>query len=257
MKRIICITLFLITGNMLIGGELTKEEFIKTLKDKKIFYHQNKKTKEEMISINKESVLTNDDIKNFILFDKLTSISIHTPKNITNEGLYHLSEINTFKSVTLSGPNISDETLKFLEKSTELKALSVSSNKITGSGLKYIADKKNIYIINFGASPITDDGLKNINKLENLEDLDLYRVKISDEGLKNLVNLKKMRRLVLDETRITDKSVPYILEMLGNSSQEASVHIYKTKISRNGVKQLLKSGIKVNCDYKDLSSEIP
>lgn len=244
--------------NISIAGELTKEELIEKFINKKITYHQNKKTKEERIFIERNSILTNDDLKNFKVFEKLTSIHIDAPKNITNEGLYHLSEINTFKSVTLSGPNISDETLKFLEKSIELEALSVSSNKITGFGLKYIADKKKVDTLNFGASPITDDGLKNISRLENLEDVDLYRTKISDEGLKNLVNLKKMRRLVLDETKITDKSVPIIIEMMGNRDKyDTYIHIYKTKISRNGVKELLKAGVKVNCDYKDLSSEIP
>ena len=244
---------------MLFGIELTKEEFLKTFKNKKIFYHQNKKNKEEMVSINKDSILINADFKNFILIDKLTDIDIHTPKNITNDGLLYLKEIDTFKSVSLSGPNVSDDTLKILEKSTGLRALSVSSNKITGSGLKYIANKKNIYIINFGASPITDEGIKNISELENLEDLALYRTNITDEGLKHLVNLKKMKRLQIDETKITDTSVPYIIQMMGNKQDKYDTYliIYKTKISRNGVKELLKAGIKVNCDYKDLSSEIP
>ena len=258
MKKILSFIITLFFGSILFAGELTKEDFIKTLKDKKVFYHQNKKTKEEMITIKKESVLTNDDLKNFLLFDKITSISIHTPKNIINEGIFHLNDIVTFKIVKLSGSNISDETLKFLEKSDALEALFISSASINGSGLKYIADKKNVDTLNFGASPINDDGIKNISGLENLEDLNLYRTKISDAGMKYLVNLKKMRRLQLDETKITDKSVPYIVEMMGNQDKyDTYVIIYKTKISRNGIKELLKAGIKVNCDYKDLSSEIP
>ena len=129
-------------GNILIGSDLTKEEFIETFKAKKIFYRQNKKNKEESISIKKESIITNSDFKYFVLFDNLTYFSIHTPENITNEGLLSLCEIKTFKTVKLSGGNISDETLQILEKSPGLKAFSISGTQINGSGLKYIADKK-------------------------------------------------------------------------------------------------------------------
>jgi|GEM_PF-2389029 hypothetical protein len=142
MKRIMCFLVLLFVGNILIGSDLTKEEFIKTFKAKKIFYRQNKKNQEESISIKKESIITNSDFKYFVLFNKLTYLSIHTPKNITNKGLVSLCEIKTFKTVKLSGENISDETLQILEKSPELKAFSVSDAQIKGSGLKYIADKK-------------------------------------------------------------------------------------------------------------------
>jgi|GEM_PF-2952923 Leucine-rich repeat (LRR) protein len=106
---------------------------------------------------------------------------------------------------------------------------------------------------------ITDEGIKNISGLINLEYLTLYRTKVTDEGIKHLVNLKKLKKLELDETNITDKSVPYIIEMMGNKQDKYDTYliIYETKISRKGVKKLLEAGIQVNCDYKDLSSEIP
>ncbi len=259
MKIIMCFLALLFVGNILIGSDLTKEEFIKTFKARKIFYHQNKKNNEEKVSIDVDSILSNEELKNFVLFDKLTYFSIHTPKNITNKGLVYLCEIKTFKTVKLSGGNISDETLQILEKSSELKAFSISGNQINGSGLKYIADKKNIYLLDLGTCSITDEGIKNISGLINLEYLALYRTKVTDEGIKHLVNLKKLKKLELDETNITDKSVPYIIEMMGNKQDKYDTYliIYRTKISRNGVKKLLDAGIKVNCDYKDLSSEIP
>ena len=34
------------------------------------------------------------------------------------------------------------------------------------------------------------------------------------------------------------------------------IEIYKTKISRSGVKELQAAGIDVNCDYEDLSSDL-
>jgi hypothetical protein len=37
-KKIMFLFILLLTGNILIGSDLTKEEFIKTFKAKKIFY---------------------------------------------------------------------------------------------------------------------------------------------------------------------------------------------------------------------------
>jgi len=259
MKRILFFLLMLFIGNTLIGNDLKKEEFIKDFKSKKIFYRQNKKNKEEMISIEANSVLKNDDFKNFHLFDRLTYFAIYTPKNITNEGLFHLNNINTFKIVKLCGPNITDDSLKLLEKSENLESLDLCSCSIDGSGLKYIADKIKVDTLNFDSVPITDDGIKHVKDLVNITNIVLNKTKITDNGLSYLVNLKKLRRLSLYGTNITDKSIPYIIDMMGNKQNQYDTYliIYKTKISRNGVKKLLDAGIKVNCDYKDLSSEIP
>ncbi len=261
-------------------ADMSKDEVIKFLKDKKVSYYQNKKTKKETITILKNAIVTDDDLKYFKYFENLSDLSIES-NQITDLGIENIKSIYTIERLSLSGVKLTNKSLNYIKKLTNIESLIIGDkqftdvclenisglNKITrillldtsinGSGLKYFSDKKNLKIINLSGSPILDDGLKNISGLTNITDLDLSKTKITDEGIKYLVNMNKMERLLLSGINVTDKCVPYLKSIaIEQKTTDLFIEIYNTKISRNGVKELLSAGALVNCDYKDLSSDI-
>ena len=81
---------------------------------------------------------------------------------ITNDGLKHLSCLNSFHVLSLDG------------------------TRITDNGLKHLSGLTNLEVLGLGETNVSDDGLKHLSGMTSLDDLWLVKTQVSDNGVRML-----------------------------------------------------------------------
>jgi hypothetical protein len=104
----------------------------------------------------------------------------------------------------LSGREVTDEGLAHLTALKKVVAVHLKNTKITNAGLVHLKGLKNLRRLHLEKTAIGDDGLAHIAALTELEYLNLYGTKVSDSGIAHLVDMKNLRRLYLWQTQVSD-----------------------------------------------------
>jgi hypothetical protein len=110
--------------------------------------------------------------------------------SITNEGVAHLSQINSLKVLTLDRAPIDDRAADSFRKMRQLEWLSLDECQVGDATLAAISECPNLWHLNLGRSLITDDGLVALSRLKKLHVVYLWSCKtVTDEGIKSLMRL--------------------------------------------------------------------
>lgn len=103
----------------------------------------------------------------------------------------------------LGGKDVSDDGLQPLAEINQLVWLNLRGTKITDAGLCHLAQLKSLTQLHLEKTAVTDAGLAQLAGLENLEYLNLYGTQVTDAGLAHLQNLKKLKKLYLWQTGVS------------------------------------------------------
>jgi len=199
-KNELTISIYLTMVIMIIGcfsqyGET--KEYVKFYNSINGVNLENINEKEYTLRVNKNSKITNYDLKYLPKINNLTMISIESD-NITEEGIKYIGLCKDLEMLSLKGAKINDNCVKYLVKLKKLKTLRISENEnITDESLKYIGQIERLDTINLSGTNITDKGLAYLKNLKNLTFLNLSKCKnITVESIRYLAEneyLKKER----------------------------------------------------------------
>ena len=141
---------------------------------------------------------------NYLTESKIEELEISESKNVSDEGLKHLS--HSIKALNVSQCKITDKCLYYLSRFPNLTSLNISRcNEITGKGLKHLrAIELNSLNLNF-CEKITDTCLNCLSQFPSLTDLVLSDT-ITDNGIKYLSPLLKLTRLDLSGNKNITKT---------------------------------------------------
>lgn len=94
----------------------------------------------------------------------LSHISLQKNKNLTNDGLQVLNQLQKLNSVNLARLNISDEGLIFLQNNPKLEWLNISETQVTDQSVKYLKMLNKLENLYLSDSKITKQGIDEIRK---------------------------------------------------------------------------------------------
>ena len=156
-----------------------------------------------IVNFDEGSDPTNDDLKVVQRFNELKQLTLMNRKQITDDGLRHLSGLTDLEVLALNGTNVGGAGLSNLRQCRKLKGLPMNNAPITDIGLSHIAHLDNLEWLQLSGTKITDDGLSHLSGLTGLESLELRDTEISDAGLKHLSTLKSLKKLLIRGTNIS------------------------------------------------------
>jgi hypothetical protein len=107
----------------------------------------------------------------------------------------------------LSDKEVTDEALAPLGDIQELVWLYLQGTAITDDGLKHLAGLNDLTKLHLEKTNIGDAGLSHLSGLQKLEYLNLYGTKVTDAGIEHLAKLKGLKRVYLWQTAVTDEGV--------------------------------------------------
>jgi hypothetical protein len=117
----------------------------------------------------------------------------------------------------LSGKELTDEGLVHLMDIQHLIWLNLANTKVTDAGLAHLADIKSLTRLHLEKTQIGDSGLEHLAGLENLEYLNLYGTQVTDEGIEQLKSLPKLTKLYLWESKVTKEGAAKLKHDLPNA----------------------------------------
>lgn len=180
----------------------------------------------------------------------LELLCLHGMKDITDDGLAHLTKMRSLRKLEIGSSQVTDKGLAYLSqiKTLELLDLPQDQHGITDTGLTYLGTLPNLrhlaitrihFIdpkmnkeyytdkglaelakcrlleeLNIGSPGITDEGMRHVAKLTNLKKLMLFGCEnVTNEGLAQLTTLKSLRDLYITDSKITIGGLSYLNEM--------------------------------------------
>ena len=144
---------------------------------------------------------------------------------ITDASLVHIAQIPNLESLCLHGmKNITDDGLAHLSKMRSLRKLDISSSQVTDRGLSFLKEIKTLERIDLPQRDqrITDVGLAHLSELPNLKQLSISRAHsaspernreyYTDRGLESLVRCRKLEELGIGSIGISDVGMGHIAQ---------------------------------------------
>lgn len=132
---------------------------------------------------------------------------------VTNEGLAHLSALESLRVLDLTRTHVRDDGLVHLAKLPHLQRLILARTAITGRGLPHLRELKSLIELDLDATHVDDQGLYQLPALPKLRKLNLRGTRISDAGLARLQELPALEELDVTNTRITDACIIHLKEL--------------------------------------------
>lgn len=117
----------------------------------------------------------------------------------------------------LSGKELTDEGLVHLKDIDGLIWLNLANTKISDDGLKHLAELKSLKRLHLEKTSIGDAGLAHLKDLTELEYLNLYGTQVSDAGLDHLASLNKLEKLYLWQSQATVAGVAKLAKKLSST----------------------------------------
>ena len=117
----------------------------------------------------------------------------------------------------LSGKELTDEGLVHLKDVENLVWLNLANTKISDEGLKHLASIKSLKRLHLEKTQIGDAGLAHLKDLAELEYLNLYGTQVSDAGLEHLKSLAKLQKLYLWQSKATKEGAAALGETLAKT----------------------------------------
>jgi hypothetical protein len=135
---------------------------------------------------------------------------------VTDRGLSYLSRIKTLEHLVLpqDQKGITDRGLTYLGRLPKLRHLAISRihfvdpkmNKeyYTDKGLAELANCRLLEELYIGSPGVTDEGMRHVARLTNLRKLMLFGCEnVTNEGLAHLTNLQSLKHLHITDSKIT------------------------------------------------------
>lgn len=114
----------------------------------------------------------------------------------------------------LSGKDLTDEGLVHLKDIDNVIWLNLANTKITDDGLKHLSGMKTLKRLHLEKTQVGDAGLVHLKDLTDLEYLNLYGTQVSDAGLEHLKSLTKLEKLYLWQSKVTKEAAAKLGETL-------------------------------------------
>jgi Leucine-rich repeat (LRR) protein len=177
----------------------------------------------------------------------LESLCLHGMKNITDDGIAHLSKMRTLKKLEIGSSQVTDRGLGYLSQLKTLERLELPQDQkgITDTGLAYLAQLTNLRHLaisrihyvdpKMNKNYYTDKGLEALVKCRNLEELSIGSIGVTDAGMDHIAKLTKLKKLMLfgcDD--VTDKG----LAKLAGLKFMTSLHVAHLNLTISGLNQL-------------------
>lgn len=117
----------------------------------------------------------------------------------------------------LSGKDLTDDGLAAVKEIENLIWLNLANTQITDEGLKHLSDIKSLTRLHLEKTQIGDAGLAHLKGLENLEYLNLYGTQVSDAGLEHLKALPSLKKLYLWQSKVTKEGAAELEKVLAKT----------------------------------------
>ena len=117
----------------------------------------------------------------------------------------------------LSGKELTDEGLVHLKEIENLIWLNLANTKITDAGLKHLSGLTGLTKLHLEKTQVGDAGLAHLKGLDKLEYLNLYGTQVSDAGLDHLKALSSLKKLYLWQSKVTKEAGKSLDEALANT----------------------------------------
>lgn len=103
----------------------------------------------------------------------------------------------------LSGKDLTDDGLAALAEIDNLIWLNLANTKISDEGLKHLSEIKTLTRLHLEKTQIGDAGIAHLKGLDKLEYLNLYGTQVSDGGLDHLKAFPNLKKLYLWQSKVT------------------------------------------------------
>ncbi len=146
---------------------------------------------------------------------------------ITDSGLAYIADIPNLEMLCLHGiKDITDEGIEHLTKMRSLRKLEIGSSQVTDKGLAYLAQIKTIERLDLPQDQhgITDTGLAHLGTLPNLRHLAITRIHFidpkmnkeyyTDKGLAELSKCRLLEELNIGSPGITDEGMRHVARLI-------------------------------------------
>ncbi len=145
---------------------------------------------------------------------------------ITDAGLAHISGMPNLEILCLHGiRDITDEGVAHLSKTQSLRKLEIGVSQVTDRGLSYLSRIKTLehLVLPQDQKGITDKGLTYLGSLRNLRHLAISRIHFNDpkmnkeyytdKGLAELANCRLLEELYIGSPGVTDEGMRYVAKL--------------------------------------------
>jgi beta-lactamase regulating signal transducer with metallopeptidase domain len=181
----------------------------------------------ELLCLHGIKDITDDGIAHLTRMRSLRKLEIGSSQ-ITDKGLAYLSQIKTLERIDLPQDQhgITDTGLAYLGQLPNLRHLAISRihfidpkmNKeyYTDKGLAELAKCRLLEELSIGSPGITDEGMRHVAKLTNLKKLNLFGCEnVTNNGLAQLTTLKSLKDLSITESKITIGGLSHLNKIPG------------------------------------------
>ncbi|MGY8766954.1 MAG: leucine-rich repeat domain-containing protein [Pirellulales bacterium] len=181
----------------------------------------NSEGKIQVITTPHPLLITDKDLAHITGLPELVVLDLKGTQ-ITDDALQHLHDLPKLTELYLGGsiitdiepeffgPRITNQGLEHLSHLNSLKVLSLARIDIDDQGLEHLTQLPNLEILYLIGTDITDEGIPTLGQLKSLKRLFIHDTSISEAGLKRLNSL-------LPETRIEHHFIlpdPAVIEEL-------------------------------------------
>jgi len=157
-------------------------------------------------------------------------------RNVTPQGLAHLSTARDLQAIVIRGASLGDVGLRDLDDLPRLKWLQLRGARATSAGWQSLATLQHLEDLSLDLCPldkqalqaagrlpqlkqlslqltgVNDQQVTFLSKLTNLESLDLRKTLVTADCLEHLASLKQLARLVID-CPLDDEAVHYLAQL--------------------------------------------
>jgi len=178
---------------------------------------------------------------------KLQILCLHEMKNITDDGLAHLSKLRSLKKLNIGGSQVTDRGLAYLSQIKTLEYLDLPQDQkgITDNGLAHLGTLSNlkhlsITRIHFSDPKMnkeyyTDKGLAELANCRLLDELNIGSIGITDVGIDHIAKLNNLKKLMLFGCEnVTDAG----LSKLSGLKSLTNLYVKSAEISIEGLNNL-------------------
>jgi beta-lactamase regulating signal transducer with metallopeptidase domain len=156
---------------------------------------------------------------------KLERLSVHWLNDITDQGIYYVSQMPSLKMLDVGSANLTNQALEYLSQNKTIEWLDLPSvryvqnnqppvDAFSDEGIAHLSKMKNLKYLHVSASsnsPLTDLSLASISQITGLERLCIGGMGFTDAGMKELSKLKNLKEITFGSTsEVTDNGLAFL-----------------------------------------------
>jgi Leucine-rich repeat (LRR) protein len=160
----------------------------------------------ERLSLSKE--LTDEGLAEISQIQSLKGLYLKESR-LTDAGLVHLANLTSLEELALGQGRMTNAGLAHLARLPSLRYLMLAGKNFTDAGMVHLKNIPSLRILNLGfLSHLTDAALVHLAEIKTLKSLCLHWVEaITDNGVANLTKLPSLKKLDIRHSKVTDKGV--------------------------------------------------